>query len=59
MRYYRTGFVGPLLLVLASVLLLSACILVPVDDGRGRSGNRGERGWERDYDHDRHDEYRR
>lgn len=58
MRLNSIGLVGLVVLVVASLLFVSACILVPVDDGRGR--DRGDRGWHGDgRDRDRHDDRRR
>ena len=57
MRQHERRLVGLVALALVSLLSLSACILVPVDDGRGRR----DRGWYsdgRDNDRrgdDRHD----
>jgi hypothetical protein len=48
------GLVGLVVLALASLLFLSACIFVPVDDG----GRRGDRDWQGDR-RDHHDEHRR
>jgi hypothetical protein len=51
MPHWRIALFAPLFLALVCLQLLSGCILVPVDGGRGRGG----------YDHgyDRHDERRR
>jgi hypothetical protein len=54
MPHYRIGLVGLVALALVSALSLSACILVPVGDGRDRGG----RDWHGD-DRERHEEYRR
>ena len=57
MRQHGRRLIGLVALALVSLLSLSACILVPVDDGRGRR----DRGWHsegRDDDRrgdDRHD----
>jgi|KBSSwiStaDraftv2_1062776.scaffolds.fasta_scaffold500691_2 hypothetical protein len=56
MRLNSIGLVGLVVLVVATSLFVSACILVPVDDGRGR--DRGDRGWHGD-GRDRHDDRRR
>jgi hypothetical protein len=58
MRHHGRRLVGLVALALVSLLSLSACILVPVDDGRGRR----DRDWhsERDDDRrgdDRHDDH--
>lgn len=44
MRRYGIGLVGLVVLAIASLLFLSACIVVPVDDGR----RRGDRDWHGD-----------
>lgn len=54
MRHYGIGLVGLVRLALVSALSLSACILVPVGDGRERGG----RDWHGD-DRGHHEEYRR
>jgi hypothetical protein len=54
MRRHGIGLVGLVVLALVSLLFLSACILVPVDDGR----RRGDRDWHGD-GRDHHDGYRR
>jgi hypothetical protein len=50
MRHYGRRLVGLVILALVSLLSLSACILVPVDDGRGRRDRdwRSERDWHGD-----------
>jgi hypothetical protein len=63
MRRYGLGLVGLVVLALVSLLFLSACILVPVDDGRGR-GDRDRHGDEREQrdrhdQHDQHEEHER
>ena len=55
MRLNSIGLVGLVVLVVATLLLVTACILVPVDDGRGRDRDRGWHGDGRD----RHDDRRR
>jgi hypothetical protein len=54
MPRWRTLF-APVFLVFVCLQLLSGCIFVPVDEGRGRGGDRDERGYEREH----HDERRR
>ena len=61
MRRYGIGVVGLLILALVSLLFVSACILVPVDDGRGRA-DRDWHGDERDQhgrhgQHDQHEDH--
>lgn len=53
MRLHHTGLVGLFVLAIASLLFVSACIIVPVDDGR--RGDRDRHGDGRD----RHDDHRR
>ena len=54
MRRHGTGLVGLVVLALVNVLFLSACILVPVDDG----WRRGDRDWHGD-GREHNDEHRR
>jgi hypothetical protein len=54
MRRYGIGLVGLVVLALVSLLLLSACILVPVEDDR----RRGDRDWHGD-EREHHEEHRR
>jgi hypothetical protein len=57
MRRYGIAVVGLVILALVSLLFLSACILVPVGDGRGRS-DRDWHGGEREQ-HEHHEEHER
>lgn len=54
MRLNSIGLVGLVVLVIATLLLLTACLLVSVDNDRGR----GDRGWHGD-GRVRHDDRRR
>jgi hypothetical protein len=60
MRLHGISLVGLVVLALVSLLFLSACIFVPVDEGR-RRGDRdwhGDRNWHGD-GRDRDDDHRR
>jgi len=54
MQRYGIGLVGLIILALVSLLSLSACIVVPVDDG----WRRGDRDWHGDR-REHHDKHRR
>ncbi len=58
MRRYGIGFVSLVVVALLSLLFLSACILVPVEEGRGRGG-RDRHGDEREQreQHDQHNQH--